>query len=281
MSELVVRHPDPDRDLYLGYRGSDHDTPWARFFHEDLAPLPSHVIDALHVGPIAPPLLGTMEDVGRLLEHEDPVETGLAIDADGSMIVSVATAMPGCSPEMWDWWFGWHGSDPRRYKLWHPRAHLSARWGDGDDAGRRGRDRYIGRTSFVDEYLGSTLAPVTIRFVPPTTLGIDQGRLDRAGATAICARTGSSQFPVDLGWLVHLVEPTTDGCRMRSRFWLGGAHTAPRASVPGLDKLARPAANRKAGFGTDAARDLLVHCAQEMAHLAALLPELHATFGHE
>ena len=281
MSELVVRHPDPDRVLYLGYRGDDDQTPWARFFDDAMAPLLPHVVDALHHGPVAPPLLGTLEDAPALVDRTDPVEDGIAIDTDGSMIVSVTTPMPRCTPAMWDWWFGWHGSDPRRYKLWHPRAHLSARWGDGHDEGRTGRDRYVGRTSFVDEYLGSTLAPVTIRFVPAAELGFDQARLDADGSTAICARTGSSQFPVDLGWLVHLVEPTADGCRMRSRFWLGGRHTAPRAQVPGLDKVARPAANRKAGFGVDAARDLLVHCSQEMHHLATFLPELHATFGDQ
>jgi hypothetical protein len=281
VSELVVRHPAPDRDLYLGYRGDDDQTPWARFFDDAMAPLRSEVVDALHTGPVAPPQLGSLEQVAQLLDREDPVETGIAIDADGSVLVSARTPMPGCTPAMWDWWFGWHGSDPRRYKLWHPRAHLSALWGDGDDGGRRGRDRYVGRTSFVDEYLGSTLAPVTIRFVEPAEVGFDQARLDAAGSTAICARTGSSQFPIDLGWLVHLVEPTDGGCCMRSRFWLGGRHTAPRAQVPGLDKVARPAANRKAGFGVDAARDLLVHCSQEMAHLAPFLPELHAAFGDD
>ena len=280
MSEIIVRHPAPDRELYLGYRGDDDQTPWARFYDEEMAPLLPHVIDALHVGPRPTALLGTLEEVADLLDRPDPVEDGIAIGGDGSMVVNVSTPMPGCTPAMWDWWFGWHGSDPRRYKLWHPLAHLSALWGDGDDAGRTGRDRYVGRTSFVDEYLGSTLAPVTIRFVPPAELGLDQGRLDAGGSTAICARTGSSQFPVDLGWLVHLVQPTDDGCIMRSRFWLGGRHTAPRTQVPGLDKVARPAANRKAGFGVDAARDLLVHCSQEMHHLAGFLPELHAALGH-
>lgn len=277
MSALGVDHPAPGRSLYLGYRGDDDQTAWARFFDPNIAPLLPHVVDALHVGPVAPPLLGTLEDAPELLDREDPLEDGIAVDADGSIVVAITTPMPGCTPEMWDWWFGWHGSDPRRYKLWHPRAHLSALWGDGDDGDRRGRDRYVGRTSFVDEHLGSTLANVTIRFVPPSELGFDEARLtDR---TAICARTGSAVFPVDLGWLVHLVEPTDDGCRMRSRFWLGGRHTAPRTQIPGLEKVARPAANRKAGLGVDAARDLFVHCAQEMRHLAGFLPELHATLG--
>jgi hypothetical protein len=51
---------------------------------------------------------------------------------------------PGVTPAMWSWWFGWHGCDTRRYKLWHSPAHLFAAWKDGDDAGRHGSDRYIG-----------------------------------------------------------------------------------------------------------------------------------------
>lgn len=270
-------HPAPERDLYLGYRGADGDTPWGRFLDDAIAPLLPAVAEAATVGPVAAPLLGEVEDVADLLEGPGPVEDGLAVAEDGSIVVAVQTPMPGVTPEMWDWWFGWHGSDPTRYKLWHPRAHLSALWGDGDDAGRRGRDRYVGRTSYVDEYLGSTLAQVTIRFVEPAELGFDPARLtDR---TAICARTGAAELPVDVGWLVHLVEPTDDGAVMRSRFWLGGRHTSPRPSRGALDRVARPVANRKAGFGVQAATDLLVHCSQEMRHLAGFLPELHAELG--
>jgi len=32
-------------------------------------------------------------------------------------------------------------------------------------------------------------------------------------------------------------------------------------------------------LGLDLARDLLLHCGQEMNHLAGFLPELHAEFG--
>lgn len=56
-------------------------------------------------------------------EGYQQTENGYGILGDGSMQVSVRTDMPGVTPAMWAWWFGWHGSDTRRYKLWHPRAH--------------------------------------------------------------------------------------------------------------------------------------------------------------
>ena len=74
-----------------------------------------------------------------------PTENGYGHLRDGGIQVSARTDMPGVTPAMWTWWFGWHGSDARRYKLWHPRAHVSARW---DDDGPDGR--YVGRTSLIE-----------------------------------------------------------------------------------------------------------------------------------
>ena len=271
--------PDPARRPYLGYRADDQETPFARYFTDTMGPLADHAADAVTVGAVAPPLLTALEDAPGLLDGDAAVENGLTVDVDGSIVVALRTPMPGVTPAMWDWWFGWHGSDARRYKLWHPRAHLYAQWDDGADDGRRGRDRYVGRSSFVDEYLGSTLAKACIRFVPPGELGFDEGRL--RDETVICARTGSSQLPVDIGWLVHHVRPTDDGCEMRSRFWLGGRYAAPRAANPVLDRVVPPVANRALQLTDRSAADLLVHCAQEMGHLAGFLAELHAEFGDE
>jgi DAPG hydrolase PhiG domain len=70
---------------------------------------------------------------------------------------------------------------------------------------------------------------------------------------------------------------------MRSRFWMGGAHCAIRTRyAPGVAARAvRPIASRVLGAPESAARDLLVHCAQEMNHLARFLPELSREFGDE
>jgi hypothetical protein len=46
-------------------------------------------------------------------------------------------------------------------------------------------------------------------------------------------------------------------------------------------RAVRPIASRVLGSAESAARNLLVHCAQEMNHLAGFLPELFETFGDE
>jgi len=274
--------PDSRRRPYLGYRADDYGTPFARYFNPEMAPLAGHVVDALNAGPQAADLLTDLDQVASLLDGDEPTETGYAVGRDGSIRVATLTRMPRVTPEMWDWWFGWHGSDSRRYKLWHPRAHLYAEWSDGADDGRRGRDRYVGRTSFVDEYLGSTLARASIRFIPPAQIGLDESALrDASQQTAICARIGSSQHPVDIGYLVHHVRRTVDGAEMRSRFWLGGAHTEARSQNPVISRVVPPLANRAVRPSARSAAELLIHCAQEMSHLAAFLPDLYAELGDE
>src|SRR5262249_39500447 len=129
-------------DLYLGYRNDDANTPFGKFFYPEMAGLPPHVVEGLQHGPQAGPTLPGFEDAASIAdEGYQQTENGYGMLEDRSMQVSVRTDMPGVTPTMWTWWFGWHGSDARRYKLWHPRAHLSAGWKDGDDAGRKGEQR--------------------------------------------------------------------------------------------------------------------------------------------
>jgi hypothetical protein len=257
------------RDGYLGYREADYDTPLADFFKPEMAPLPRHVAEALEHSPQAGPTLPAFDDAAELLaDGYQQTENGYGLLRDGGMQVSVRTDMPGVSPAMWEWWFGWHGSESRRYKLWHPRAHVSAQWADGGGDGS-----YVGRTSLVQEYLGSALSRPAIQFVEPSTL--DLGGLGYNEA-AICARLGCSEIPVDVGWLVHHVRPTPDGAEMRSRFWMGGRHVALRSGTSLADRALRPIAGRQ----LPDPRDLMVHCAQEMNHLAGFLPALYDRVGN-
>ena len=270
--------PQRDGRPYLGYRDADRRRPWAEWFRPGLGPLPAHVVEAVAVGPRPEPLLTDLDDLQRFVDADEQVEDGLARGRDGSLRVAVHTPMPDVTPAMWDWWFGWHGDEPSKYKLWHPQAHLFAQWADGDGV-RPGTRSYVGRTSYVDEYLGSRLARAAIRFVPPDEVGIDAAALDRAGATAVCARVGLSDQPIDIGWLVHHVRGDDAGSEMRSRFWLGGRHVALRTGSPRVRRVAAGPLARVGRLSVQDAADLLVHCAQEMHHLAAILPGLHARFA--
>lgn len=273
-----MRHPAPERSLHLGLRPGELDgRPYAPFWNPRMAPLPDEAREALLHGPVASALLPKVTDAPRLLDEGDQaLEDGYGLGDDGSLHVAVRTAMPGVSPVMVDWWFGWHGSEAGRYKLWHPRAHVHAAWGSEAPRGAWGRERYVGRTSFVDEYIGSALQQATIRFVDPVALGFDGAALDDPErATAVCARIGPLRPSIEVGHLVHHVRRVEGGAEMRSRFWLGGAHAAARSErrvEAAVVQVARRWMRPTAAQG----HELLVHCSQEMTHLAGFLPALYA-----
>jgi hypothetical protein len=270
----------PIAGRYLGYRAADEAQPFARFYDPALAPLAPHICAALDRGGVPDILLPDLEGApGNLFGGDAVLEDGFVLTRDGGMRVSVRTDMPGVTPAMLDWWFGWHGDAAAKYKLWHPQAHVHVAWHDAPPADSRGRARYVGRTSLVDEYIGSDLVRGAIRFVAPASLGFTGASLDDdRTATIICARLGLGDAPIDIGYLAHHVRAVPGGSEMRSRFWMGGRHVGGRNMIGGM---AAVVAKRVFGLTESDVRAVLVHCAQEMPHLASFLPALHAAFGDE
>ncbi len=258
---------------YIGYRAEDRATPYAKFYNETIAALPPHVVQALEKPPLPLGALPPLEQAPELLKTGyAEVETGFTTEPDGSLRVAVLTTMPNVTPEMWDWWFGWHGSHDNRYKLWHPQMHQSAEWKDGRDD----LMGYVGRTSMIEEYIGKRMEKANIRFVSPSELGFDPQKLeDKKQVVFICARLGYTHLPLEVGWLVHQIRAVEGGAEMRSRFWLGGPHIQLRIKgIPAqwASKLLQKAHHLSAQQG----KDILIHCAEEMRHLAAFLPQLYA-----
>jgi hypothetical protein len=105
----------------------------------------------------------------------------------------------------------------------------------------------------------------------------------RRGRPAV---TGSSRrlhvdVPVDAGWFVYQIRSTQRGAEMRSRFCVGGPHIAVRNALGVASRAVGPIASRVLGSSEATARNLLVHCAQEMNHLADFLSALYDAFGNE
>lgn len=269
-----------DNRRFQGYSQADHNEPYAHFMADRTAP-PQQVVTAAYNGPATPaeqiPEFSTLP-IDLAPTGYSQVETGYGQTASGSIWAAAHTDMPRVTAAMWDWWFGWHLIESARYKLWHPDAHLYAEVA-ADRVAQAGadRDKYIGNISYVDEYIGPRLQQLAIAFHDP----IANRFTVPDGQTIILGRVGSSVAPVDLGWLAHQVRPTPTGCEMRSRFYLRlyGEH------VPEVYHAARAIARgasvdpRDLAPGLDLARDLMMHCGQEMNHLAQFLPELYAEFA--
>ena len=260
---------------YMGYRTDDFEHPFAKFFNDMIASIPANVAAALeHALPSSEAL--DFEEVTKMANKGyDSVENGYFMLPDGGLHVAVLTPMLHVTPPMWDWWFGWHGCQDNRYKLWHPAAHKSARWEDG-----REDEAYIGRTSIIEEYIGTSLEKAAIQFVHPTALGFSEEQIaDKDEVVYICARLGYPHLPVDFGWLVHQVRKTAVGAEMRSRFWMGGKHIQLRGENK-LVQLVSAVLPKIAHLPERQAKDLLQHCSEEMNHLAKILPDLYHEF-HE
>jgi DAPG hydrolase PhiG domain len=262
-------------DKYIGYKQADQTTPYARFYDEKITPVAMYISKALNDSPYSQDRLLPLEKASFLMKKGYfEVENGYTIAADGSIRVAVLTSMPNVSPQMWDWWFGWHGNRANKYKLWHPKAHQSAEWQDGNQE----LEGYIGRVSMIEEYIGTRLEKANIQFISPTELGFDAQELaDKSRVVVICARVGYTHLPLNHGYLVHQIRATEGGAEMRSRFWIGGPHIQirykgwlPNLLSKGLQKVHRVSKKQ--------AIDLLTHCSEEMNHLAAFLPQLYAQY---
>lgn len=268
----VVRYP--------GYSAQDWAQPYARFMaHRTVAP-PAAVAAAFHgpatPGGMIPAFSAVTSDLS--ISGYSPVETGYGRSDEGLVWTAVRTEMPGVTAAMWDWWFGWHSAESARYKLWHPDAHLYADISSDRSAeAMPDRAKYVGTISYVDEYVGAKFQQLAISFVDPVAHGFEVP----AGHTVILGRVGSSIAPVELGWLAHQVRPIPGGSEMRSRFYLnryGLRLPDPRQAAQALGRgAALDPADLVLGLGL--ARDLLLHCGQEMAHLAGFLPELYSAFA--
>ncbi len=256
---------------YIGYQSEDFALPHAKFYDKIIRPIPKLVEIAIKKSVKQGLQLENVQHLHNVGYHD--LENGYTLNQDGSLHVAVLTAMPHVSPEMWDWWFGWHSSQDSRYKLWHPKAHVSAVWADGRD-----EVAYINRTSNIEEYIGTKLEKAAIQFKSPLELGFSETHIaDKSKAVYVCARLGYSNYPLDFGWLVHQIRQTDDGVEMRSRFWMGGKYIAIRSENI-FAKATSKILQKFIKLPEQQAKDLMTHCSEEMNHLAAILPDLYQEF---
>lgn len=257
--------------------------PYARYFNgdmwiaEDVLPAlqaPMDTRDALQV-----------ERINSLLEPGyHAVESGYCELADGTAYVSSLVRLPGCTGEMYRWWFWWHAVEAARYTLWYPHNHVSVEPLNRDALTRPGlrhEERYVGTTHHVTEYIGPHLLKVAIRFVSPAEFGLDETRFASAGIVGhACARVGLLGTGVESVTMVHLAREVDGGIEQRSRYWIG--HN-PRLLTPfgnlSMDRIAVGLGLKRRQAGARVAYEQLLHDQIEFTHLGTFLPELHREFG--
>ncbi|KAF2664154.1 hypothetical protein BT63DRAFT_429685 [Microthyrium microscopicum] len=217
-----------------------------------------------------------LRDANLLLSNDYlPFEAGYAVTSDGMHHVAAHTYMKGASGKMIDWWFGFiHTTE--QYKWWHPRDHFFSDW----DGPRDNNSTYIGGTHLVKEQIGPQTSSLAISFLDPGSyFGANWKEEFKINnySTAVCGTVNAwddeSGGRMRLGHLIHLVQDTADGCRMRSRFWLGDLE--PIDGQP----LWTTVEERAKLIDPSLARGLLQHASEEMSILGSQLPELYKKYS--
>ena len=267
---------------YAGVKPSDLEgKPYRKYWNPNISTVPVHVQRALDAGMSDAALTFTPEQADQMLEQGYlPLETGFARMVDGRMFVSCLTKMPGVTAEMIDWWFAWHPMEDERYKLWHPREHMSCRAmkKNADEKGLSDTQKYIGNPHFVTEKIGTEKVAIIISFEDPNKMFDTSRFVDAQIGTAVCASVAVQGTPFVATRMVHLIRDTEDGVEMRSRFWLGSFRFRMGRAGNLLNRLLLARFLARKIFKDDAGPAMLTHCAEEMNNLASFLPDLYRDY---
>ena len=209
-----------------------------------------------------------------LIEDED-IGDGIYKNKEKSYFLKCTTNMVNVSPEMIAWWFTWHLSSSERYKLWHPRDHISARLKE-EGIGLQCKGKYIGVDSFVEEYIGNKLQKLQISFKEPSLFGLE----NLEESVAICAHVTDIITGVRVAKLLHYVSKTKNGSVMKSFFWMGTDLSHPNSYKNFIiTNLSKIHLIKRLLLNGDLAMGLLIHCYEEMNHLSNFLPNLYQEFA--
>ncbi|MET9921563.1 hypothetical protein ABZZ04_31445 [Streptomyces sp. NPDC006435] len=263
----VTYYPVATQDLFRHNSERIKGKPYAKYFNGDLW-LHDDVMPAIQSAmPSDAAITSSPEDLDTLLDagyHK--VETGFCVTDDGHPYVTSLTRFPGCTPEMFTWWFWWHSVEPERYSLWYPYNHQQAIPRDQDVLTRPGVadvDRYIGNTHDIIEYIGPMRSELTIQFLHPSELGFDTSRFAQSEISAHAC----GKLSMNNGVMLHLVRTTADGFELRSRyiFDCGKTYSTDEERAEAL------------GF----AYEMLLHDQTEFTHLSTFLADIYREFGDQ
>lgn len=203
-------------------------------------------------------------EVDRLLEAGPiPGEMGYCALPDGTAYMANRMFLPGVTPEMFDWWFAWHGLDTLRYKIWDKEDHLYAQTRNVEqttDPNLSWRERIWHTRHDITEAFGPVPKDVVVPFIPPWEMGFDREKLEQFPGTVVAmaaedVRTTSC----------HVVRAVEGGSELRSRFWFGWC--LKDGKIVRFDEPPLP---------EQVPKGLLLHNIKEFTNLASFLPEIFA-----
>ncbi|MBP2661259.1 MAG: hypothetical protein H6Q69_4291 [Firmicutes bacterium] len=246
---------------------------YAKYYYEELAPIPKENIEAMKQ-PCQAELALKIQNRNRLFEEGYlDVETGYCVMCDGTGFVANHLFMPEVTTEMFDWWFAWHGLGALRYTIWDSEDHYEARCINRAQAFNPSlsyREKYWGTTHLIREDIGLGVDDIFVTFRNPKDMGFNSEKIGTSAcSTIVTSNGGSPNDGAPLGGLVmcHFVREVEGGIELRTRFWMGW-HIVGDKEVKLLpDGVQLPIEVPKA---------LCAHAAKEFTNLARLLPRIFA-----
>ncbi len=193
-----------------------------------------------------------------------PVELGYGYLPDGCALLANLTDFPGCTPEMFDFWFAWHPIESMRYKIWNREQHYYCQTMNPEialDKTKSLRERLWNTTHDIEEDCNMGKQPLKIKFANPVDIGFDPEKFAKFDGTIICSAAGN---------MIHFFRRTENGCALRTRVFF-------RYKIENGKPVKMLPPGMK--FPTlEPVKALLHHNIKEFTNLAAILPEVYAEF---
>jgi hypothetical protein len=255
--------------------------PYSKYFYKKPTPPAPGALGRMEK-PIDPAKALPIERLNDMLDsgyHE--VEAGWCALPQGGLYVANHLKMPGVTVEMIDWWFGWHGLEDLRYKIWYPPGHFGISMSDRDRSIVLNSDtplkkRYQGITHYVLEDTGGpSVEKIAISFMSPEQVGFSMKRFKSPNVGTLIAANGSSKMlnpPPGIpdqkspAFMMHFIREIPGGVEFRTRFWMG-YHI--------LDKKPYYCLPRTARLPEIVAKGLAMHNVLEYTNLASFLPKIY------
>ena len=233
-----------------------------KYYLEDMAPVAPEVYEKAAAARLTPEEVLPPHEVNRLFEPGYlPGEMGYCALPDGTAYMANLMFMPGVTPEMFDWWFAWHGLDTLRYKIWDKEDHLYAQTRNVEqalDPNLPYREKLWHTRHDITEAFGPAPKDVVVPFIPPWEMGFDREQFENFPGTIITMASEDVRTTS-----CHFIRPVEGGVELRSRFWFGWCLKDGR--IVRYDEPPLP---------EQLPRALLLHNIKEFTNLARLLPRI-------
>jgi len=175
MKSLVNNITALNQQIYLKNLEKMQSKPYKHFFKKDMY-VKDDIIRLVQSGYLSPEkiTLPTANEFNEMLKGDLWKTTGYGILENGTLYSASHTTFPNCTPEMFEWWFWWHSVESERYALWYPYCHVSVEAKNKEimeDPNASNKEKYIGNTHIITEYLNDAKNDIEITFIEPEALG--------------------------------------------------------------------------------------------------------------